>query len=81
VLERDAVEPQESPDHAFAVRRDGIPHFFQPHAFLPRGRRVLMARAPDLAADLLDAGADPQDLRDQLSGRRSRATRTWSGSG
>jgi 2-polyprenyl-6-methoxyphenol hydroxylase-like FAD-dependent oxidoreductase len=68
VLERDAVEAQASPDQAFAVARDGIPHFFQPHAFLPRGRRVLKSLAPDVEATLLDAGADPQDLRDRLRG-------------
>jgi 2-polyprenyl-6-methoxyphenol hydroxylase-like FAD-dependent oxidoreductase len=68
VLERDGVEPQESPDSAFAVPRDGIPHFFQPHAFLPRGRRVLKTVAPDLLDSLLQAGADPQDLRVGLRG-------------
>ena len=68
VLERDAVEPDGSPDRAFAVDRRGIPHFFQPHAFLPRGRRTLQALAPDVVADLIEAGADPQDLRDRLHG-------------
>ena len=68
VLERDTVEPQESPDSAFAVSRDGIPHFFQPHAFLPRGRRVLKAIAPDVLDALLQAGGDPQDLRVGLRG-------------
>jgi 2-polyprenyl-6-methoxyphenol hydroxylase-like FAD-dependent oxidoreductase len=68
LLERDHVEPGGAPGHAFSVQRDGIPHFFQPHAFLPRGRRVLMDFAPDVVADLLDAGADPQDLRDRLAG-------------
>jgi 2-polyprenyl-6-methoxyphenol hydroxylase-like FAD-dependent oxidoreductase len=68
VLERDRVEPNASPDQAFTVARAGIPHFFQPHAFLPRGRRVLQALAPDVIADLLDAGADPQSLSDRLHG-------------
>jgi flavin-dependent dehydrogenase len=68
VLERDDVEPQASPASAFEVPRRGIPHFFQPHAFLPRGRRVLQALAPDVLHALLEAGADPQDLRDMLRG-------------
>jgi 2-polyprenyl-6-methoxyphenol hydroxylase-like FAD-dependent oxidoreductase len=68
ILERDALEPQESPDAAFDVTRDGIPHFFQPHAFLPRGRRVLEAIAPDVLDALVEAGADPQDLRASLRG-------------
>lgn len=68
VLERDAVEPEDSPDSAFTVARSGIPHFFQPHAFLPRGRRALKQMAPDVLETLLDAGADPQDLRSLIRG-------------
>ena len=63
ILERDAVQPEESPYGAFEVARDGIPHFFQPHAFLPRGRRVLRTIAPDVLDALVESGADPQDLR------------------
>jgi 2-polyprenyl-6-methoxyphenol hydroxylase-like FAD-dependent oxidoreductase len=70
VLERDAIPPAESPDDAFDVARGGIPHFLQPHAFLPRGRRELMAIAPDVLDMLMEAGADPQDLSQQLSGPR-----------
>lgn len=62
VIERDRVEADDSPHGAFGVERGGIPHFFQPHAFLPRGRRVLRELAPDVLAALLDAGAEPQDL-------------------
>jgi 2-polyprenyl-6-methoxyphenol hydroxylase-like FAD-dependent oxidoreductase len=68
VLERDDVGPQPSPETAFTAARNGIPHFFQPHAFLPRGRRVLGSLAPDVLDALLDAGADPQDLSDRLRG-------------
>ena len=70
VLERDAVAPQDSPKGAFAVARHGIPHFFQPHAFLPRGRRVLQRMAPDVLDALLEAGADAQDLAVKLRGPR-----------
>jgi 2-polyprenyl-6-methoxyphenol hydroxylase-like FAD-dependent oxidoreductase len=70
VLERDRVPLEGSPDGAFGVERRGIPHFLQPHAFLPRGRRLLSEWAPDVLAALLDAGADPQDLALKLRGPR-----------
>jgi 2-polyprenyl-6-methoxyphenol hydroxylase-like FAD-dependent oxidoreductase len=70
VLERDRVPLDGSPDGAFGVERRGIPHFLQPHAFLPRGRRLLSEWAPDVLAALLDAGADPQDLALKLRGPR-----------
>jgi len=70
VLERDPVRPEGSPRGAFDVERRGIPHFFQPHAFLPRGRRLLAEWAPDVLDALLDAGADPQDLTTRLRGPR-----------
>ncbi len=68
VLERDCVDPDGSPHAAFDVERRGIPHYFQPHAFLPRGRRLLLDWAPDVLDTLLDAGADPQDLALKLQG-------------
>src|SRR3954453_7447541 len=67
VLERDLVGQHDAPE-AFTVARHGIPHFFQPHAFLPRGLRELQALAPDVLEALEAAGADPQDLRDRLRG-------------
>jgi 2-polyprenyl-6-methoxyphenol hydroxylase-like FAD-dependent oxidoreductase len=70
VLERDLVHPDGSPNSAFGVERRGIPHYFQPHAFLPRGRRLLADWAPDVLDTLLDAGADPQDLALKLQGPR-----------
>jgi 2-polyprenyl-6-methoxyphenol hydroxylase-like FAD-dependent oxidoreductase len=70
VLERDLVRPDGSPESAFDVERRGIPHYFQPHAFLPRGRRLLSNWAPDVLDTLLDAGADPQDLALKLQGPR-----------
>ena len=68
VLERDCVDPDGAPHAAFDVERRGIPHYFQPHAFLPRGRRLLLDWAPDVLDTLLDAGADPQDLALKLHG-------------
>jgi 2-polyprenyl-6-methoxyphenol hydroxylase-like FAD-dependent oxidoreductase len=70
VLERDPVEPGGPPDSAFGVARRGIPHYFQPHTFLPRGRRLLAEWAPDVLDTLLEAGADPQDVARKLSGPR-----------
>jgi 2-polyprenyl-6-methoxyphenol hydroxylase-like FAD-dependent oxidoreductase len=70
VLERDAVEPRDDPQSAFGDDRRGIPHFFQPHAFLPRGRRILSSLAPDVLGALLDAGAEPQDVAARLHGER-----------
>jgi 2-polyprenyl-6-methoxyphenol hydroxylase-like FAD-dependent oxidoreductase len=68
VLERDPVRSGGSARDAFDVERRGIPHYFQPHAFLPRGRRLLADWAPDVLNTLLDAGADPQELALKLRG-------------
>src|SRR3954452_17561865 len=68
VLERDEILPETTPVGAFDVERHGIPHFLQPHAFLPRGRRVLRELAPDVLDDLISAGAGPQDLRAPVRG-------------
>src|ERR671921_771926 len=68
VLERDLVDPEVSPDGAFDLERRGIPHYFQPHAFLPRGRRLLSGWAPDVLDALMDIGADQQNLAEKLSG-------------
>jgi 2-polyprenyl-6-methoxyphenol hydroxylase-like FAD-dependent oxidoreductase len=70
VLERDAVESGSDPLSAFDDDRRGIPHFLQPHAFLPRGRRVLSSFAPDVLDALIDAGAEPQDVTTRLHGAR-----------
>jgi 2-polyprenyl-6-methoxyphenol hydroxylase-like FAD-dependent oxidoreductase len=70
VLERDVVDADGSPGGAFDVERRGIPHYFQPHAFLPRGRRLLSDWASDVLDALLEAGADPQDLALKLRGPR-----------
>src|SRR5919197_628359 len=70
VLERDRVDADGSPRSAFDVGRRGIPHYFQPHAFLPRGRRLLLDWAPDVIDALIDAGADPQDVALKLQGPR-----------
>ena len=70
MLERDDVDPTVSSLGAPEVERRGIPHYLQPHAFLPRGRRLLADWAPDVLEALVDAGADPQDLALKLRGPR-----------
>ena len=68
VLERDVIDPGGPPLGAFDVERHGIPHYLQPHTFLPRGRRLLADWASDVLDALLEAGADPQDLAAKLHG-------------
>ncbi|MGI6872370.1 FAD-dependent oxidoreductase [Amycolatopsis sp. 3B14] len=70
VLERDAPDPAAPPESAFALERRGIPHYFQPHAFLPRGRKLLDEHAPDVLTSLAEAGASEQDLTEKLHGPR-----------
>ena len=67
VLERDAVDAT-SPEEAFTWPRRGIPHFHQPHAFLPRARKEMRALLPDVYALLTQAGAEEFDLRAKLPG-------------
>jgi 2-polyprenyl-6-methoxyphenol hydroxylase-like FAD-dependent oxidoreductase len=70
VVERDPVEPSDSSQGAFEAPRKGIPHFQQPHAFLPRGRRELRESAPDVLDALREAGAQEQDVAEKLHGPR-----------
>ena len=64
VLERDAVATAaDSPDGAFEVQRDGIPHFLQPHAFLRAGDGSCARLAPDVLDALTEAGADRRTCR------------------
>ena len=70
VVERDPVGAEDSPDAAFDAPRKGIPHFQQPHTFLPRGRRELAALAPDVLEELREAGAHEQDVAEKLRGPR-----------
>ena len=48
--------------------RKGVPHFLQPHAFMPRGRQVLREHLPDVYETLLGAGAQDLDMRRKLPG-------------
>jgi 2-polyprenyl-6-methoxyphenol hydroxylase-like FAD-dependent oxidoreductase len=67
LVERDVVGAS-SPASAFTWKRDGISHFLQPHAFIPRGRRELMEHFPDVHASLMREGAHDVDVRRKLPG-------------
>lgn len=67
LVERDDLDTGEPMD-APAWTRRGIPHFLQPHAFIPRGRLELMTHLPDVYGALLGAGAHDVDLRPKLPG-------------
>ena len=68
VLERDPVYPGGHAAEAFHADRHGIPHYLQPHSFLPRGLRLLAEWAPDVLDLLEGAGAEAQDLATKLRG-------------
>jgi 2-polyprenyl-6-methoxyphenol hydroxylase-like FAD-dependent oxidoreductase len=57
LLERDPLERSDSWRASFDWPRAGIPHFHQPHAFIPRGRKELRDALPDVFDALLAAGA------------------------
>ena len=67
VVERDRLLLG-APDDAPGWPRKGIPHFLQPHAFIPRGRVELRSHFADVYAELLAAGAQEVDLRRKLPG-------------
>ena len=57
LVERDPLEGGSSATSTFSAPRAGIPHYHAPHAFLPRGAKVLRERAPDVFEALLENGA------------------------
>lgn len=67
LVERDSFDVGE-PSDAPAWRRRGVPHFLQPHAFIPRGRAELREHLIDVYESLLAAGAHDVDLRPKLPG-------------
>ena len=67
LVDRDPVEATPG-DDAFLWPRKGVPHFLQPHAFNPRGRKEMRTHLPDVYAAVLVAGAEEGDLRPRLSG-------------
>jgi 2-polyprenyl-6-methoxyphenol hydroxylase-like FAD-dependent oxidoreductase len=57
LVERDRLDAHVEPDDAFGLARNGIAHYHAPHAFLPRGAKMLRERAPDVYDALLELGA------------------------
>src|SRR4051812_995343 len=57
LIERDSLQSGGEAAAAPEWPRGGIPHFLQPHAFIPRGRSELRRHLPDVYAALLGAGA------------------------
>jgi len=71
VLDRDDLGVGE-PLAALHWDRGGVPHFQQPHAFTPRGRKELLTTFPDVYEALLAAGGWDLDLRSRIRGRETR---------
>jgi 2-polyprenyl-6-methoxyphenol hydroxylase-like FAD-dependent oxidoreductase len=67
LVERDQLDVGAATE-SWSWDRRGIPHFRQPHAFIPRGRKELRALFPDVHQALLDAGAGVVDLRPKIRG-------------
>lgn len=68
LAERDPLHAGDVPEEATGWDRRGIPHFLQPHAFIPRGCLELETSLPDVYAALLANGAQEVDLRRKLPG-------------
>src|SRR5690242_4368891 len=67
ILERDDTPMPASPDDAFEHwERRGAPQVRHSHAFLARSHALLVERAPDVLASLLDAGATELRFTDDL---------------
>lgn len=58
LVERDRMDAGDDWESAMAWERGGVPHFHQPHTFLPRGRNLLRNFLPDVYDALLAAGAE-----------------------
>jgi 2-polyprenyl-6-methoxyphenol hydroxylase-like FAD-dependent oxidoreductase len=71
LVERDEVAVGE-PLEALEWDRKGIPHFMQPHAFTPRGRKEMRSTFPDVFDSLVAAGAWDLDLRPKIRGGEPR---------
>lgn len=71
LVERDDMTAGNATD-AFDWDRKGIPHFHQPHAFTPRGRKEIIETFPDVYEAILAAGAWDLDLRPKIRGGMTR---------
>jgi 2-polyprenyl-6-methoxyphenol hydroxylase-like FAD-dependent oxidoreductase len=67
LVERDEFDIGPAED-APRWHRKGIPHFLQPHAFIPRGRAELREHLADVYTTLLEVGAYNVDIRPKIPG-------------
>jgi 2-polyprenyl-6-methoxyphenol hydroxylase-like FAD-dependent oxidoreductase len=68
LLERDSIFQQTGWKAALQGSREGIPHFFQPHIFWPRGVLLLKRNFPDVYQALLDSAACELHLYRKIRG-------------
>ena len=68
LLERNGIFRECTWEECLRGPREGIAHFFQPHAFWPRGRLLLKNAFPDVYRALLDAGACELPLNRKIRG-------------
>lgn len=66
VLERDPTPVPERLEEAARWERQGAPQFHHSHVFLPRARKILKDRFPDVYEGLLAAGAPERPMGDAL---------------
>lgn len=62
LVERDPATFDNGAEDALQMRRMGVPHFHQPHAFMPRAFALLRSRLPDVFDTLRSCGATQLDL-------------------
>ena len=67
LVERDELVVGEALDSIDWPRR-GIPHFMQPHAFIPRGRKEMRSSFPDVFDALIAAGSWDLHLGPKING-------------
>jgi 2-polyprenyl-6-methoxyphenol hydroxylase-like FAD-dependent oxidoreductase len=67
LVERDVL-PAGPMSQSPALPRPGVPHYLQPHAFIPRARLELRHHLPDVYSALVAGGASEVDLRAKLPG-------------
>src|SRR5689334_17165343 len=68
LLERDSIFKRTGWEATLQSCREGIPHFFQPHVFWPRGVLLLKRNFPDVYQALLDTGACELHLYPKIRG-------------
>lgn len=68
VVERDRLDASDPAVDSPSWDRRGIPHFLQPHAFIPRGRSELRTHLRDVYDDVLGAGAHDVESWRKLPG-------------